>query len=134
MSRIYLICVLCIFCLFCNFSYSYSEGLSKSTELPKYFFNEHRIESDDKILILYFKYLPYGPGANFDVYARLTDRSMFSPVYNETIFLGPVVYHGGILRAGGMLDGCTFLYEDDRLVMYCGRIEFLPNKERWWNQ
>ncbi len=81
-------------------------GVSMADEPPEFLFEKWLINN----CTLEFRQLPVGPGFNAGAYLTCKYSDIFSPVPPpEVHYLGPLVWHGGELRVGGMMDGWIFV-------------------------
>ena len=81
-----------------------------SDDAPEWLYQRHYVDVDETRYYLEFYPLPYGPGDNFNAWVTWQVRTIFSPqLPSEYLFLGPLVWHGGILRMGGMLVDYNFV-------------------------
>ena len=81
-----------------------------SDDAPEWLYQRHYVDVENTRYFLEFYPVPVGPGHNFNAWMAWQERTHFSPQPPvEYLFLGPVIYHGGDLRMGGMLDGYNFV-------------------------
>lgn len=85
-------------------------GFVYADDAPEWLYQRHYVDVENTRYFLVFYPIPVGPGHNFNAWMVWQERTHFSPQpAQEYLFLGPVIYHGGDLRMGGMLDGFKFV-------------------------